>query len=291
MPAYSISNNSISITVNSLGAELVSLKKSNTEILWQADKSIWNRSAPVLFPVVGKLKDNRFIYNNASFHMPQHGFARDEEFVLIGKENNVLEFELTASEHTLSLFPFHFSLRIRYELNANSLNIKYLVFNPESKSMWFSIGAHPGFNCKRVTEESLNDYYLEFDNKKEITFEKLDNGLLSGQTSVLKLENSRLRLSRELFDNDALVLKNNQVEKVTLSSSKSKERIILNCKDWPYFGIWCKTCCDAFVCLEPWYGIADSVNSNHQLSGKEGIIELQPYSTFTSVFSIEIANS
>ncbi len=289
MPTHSIFNKNISISVNSLGAELVSLKSSTTELLWQGDKSIWARFAPVLFPIVGKLKDNEFTHNGTVYNLPQHGFARDSEFVLIEESENVLEFELTANEDTLLIYPFHFSLRIRYELQTNGVDLKYLVFNPDNKELLFSLGAHPGFNCKRVEGESLEDFYIEFENKKELVLEKLSNGLLSGQTSVLKLENSCLKLNSQLFESDALVLKNTQIEKVNLSSTKSKSKIILTCKDWPYFGIWTKKGSDAFVCLEPWYGIADNLNTDKNLESKPGIIRLQANRNFKSEFTIKIS--
>jgi galactose mutarotase-like enzyme len=284
MSSHSISNTQISISVNSLGAELISLKKNEKEFLWQSDKNVWARYAPVLFPIVGKLKNNEYLFDNTAYNLPQHGFARDSEFTLIAQNKTSLEFEITADENTLKIYPFHFSLRILYELNENSLTIKYKVFNPDKKDLLFSIGAHPGFNCK-----SLNDNYLEFENKNELTAEKLKDGLLSGETYKLKLENGRLQLSTELFDNDALVFKNTQIEKVALCSTKTKEKIILTCKNWPYFGIWTKKGSDAFVCLEPWYGIADSVNSSGELVKKEGIVKIGPYKYFNTEFELALS--
>lgn len=288
MPVYSISNKAISISVNSLGAELASLKTNNTELLWQSDKAVWSRYAPVLFPIVGKLKDDKFRYKEADYKLSQHGFARDKEFTLTEKSECTLEFELTANEETLAIYPFHFSLRIRYELEGASLKTKYFVFNPDKNDLLFSIGAHPGFNCKRVNGENLEDFYLELEGKKELTIEKLNNGLLSGETSVIKLDSGKLPLSTTLFENDALVCKNTQIEKVKLCSSKSPEQITLECKDWPYFGIWAKKGSDAFVCLEPWFGIADSVNSPGNIYAKEGIIMLGPYKVFSKEFSLSV---
>lgn len=289
MAVYSISNNEISFSVNSFGAELISFKHKDAELLWQSDKNVWSRYAPVLFPIVGKLKSNSFSCQNTNYNLPQHGFARDTEFVLVEKIENALEFELTANEETQSKYPFHFSLRIRYELNGSVLQTKYSVFNPGNADLFFSIGAHPGFNCKRVADESLNDFYLEFDNKKQLIAEKLNDGLLGGQTSVITLESNKLPLSTKLFEQDALVFKNMQIESVKLCSLKSKLKIVMTCKGWPYFGIWTKKGSDAFICLEPWFGIADSVNSKGSLESKEGIICLKPYASWQSSFSLEIS--
>jgi len=288
MSVHSISNNNLSISINSLGAELTSLKHDGAELLWQSDKNVWLRYAPVLFPVVGKLKDNLFKYRNVEYKLSQHGFARDLEFSLIRETNNILEFELTANEETMIVYPFHFSLRITFELERKGLKINYNVFNPDKNDLLFSIGAHPGFNCKRTESESLNNFYLEFDNKNELTIEKLSDGLLSGETTVVKIENGRLLLNSKLFENDALVFKNNQIEKVKLGSTKSKKQININCKGWPYFGIWTKKGSDSFVCLEPWFGIADSIKSKQNLEAKEGIMRLQPYTKWECNFDIEV---
>ena len=233
--------------------------------------------------MVGKLKENLFRYNNTEYRLGQHGFARDMEFALIRKTENLLEFELTASEETLKFYPFHFSLRISYELENQRVKVSYRVFNPDKSDLFFSIGAHPGFKCL-----NLMDSYLEFDKKAELVCEKLSAGLLSGETYKLKLEDGRLQLSTQLFNNDALVFKNKQVEKVRLCSSKSNTKITLGCKDWPYFGIWAKKDSDHFVCLEPWFGIADSVNVGGEINKKEGILCVKPYSFWENSFSLEI---
>lgn len=285
MGVYSVSNNKIRISVNTFGAELVSMKSNSTELMWQADKNVWPRYAPVLFPIVGKLKNAQ-----TSFDLTQHGFARDKEFILIDQTETALEFELTANDVSLLIYPFHFSLRIRYALEDSAVKIKYIVFNPDSKEMYFSLGAHPGFNCKRIDGESLEDFYLEFENLQELKAEKLLDGLLSGESYPVKLNNNKLHLKADLFKHDALIFKNKQIEKVKLCSSLSKTQITLHCKDWPYFGIWTKKDSDSFVCLEPWFGITDPINADTDFSKKEGIQVLSPYSSFEVGFTIEIDN-
>lgn len=286
MANFSISNKNISVSVNSLGAELTSIKKENTELLWQSDKAVWPRYAPVLFPIVGKVKNDQYTYKDSIYKLTQHGFARDKEFVLTEQSESALEFELTANEETLKIYPFHFTFRIRYELQDSTLKVEYIVFNPDKDNLLFSVGAHPGFNCKRVNGESLNDFYLEFKDKNELIIEKLSEGLLSGETLVLKLNAGKLQLSTALFDNDALVFKNTQIGSVKLCSAKSKQQITMNCKDWPYFGVWTKKGSDAFVCLEPWYGITDTKQNLGDLTMKEGILELKQNSKFEAFFNI-----
>lgn len=289
MSNHILQNNCLWVTVNSKGAELTSLKnKRGQELLWQADKDIWPRHAPVLFPIVGKLKDNLYTYNNNTYTLSQHGFARDKEFVLVEQSESALRFELTANEKTLTIYPFHFSLIITYVLNENSLEIICKVFNPDNKLLYYSIGAHPGFSTGIIQGESLSDYVLKFEGKNELLIEKLKDGLLSGETYTIALTNGRLPLNVKLFDNDALVCKNTQIEKVKLYSAKSGNAIEMICKDWPYFGIWTKKGCDQFVCLEPWQGITDSMNHNTKFEMKEGIKNLNPYEYNQFTYKINV---
>lgn len=289
MAVYSINNSFLEVKVNSLGAELISLLTSDgTELLWQASKDIWSRFAPVLFPIVGRLKNNSYAYNESNYVLSQHGFARDKEFVLIEQSNSCLKFELTADEATLELFPFHFSLIIAYTLKDNTLDVSYKIFNPDNKELLFSIGAHPGFSTMRFSDENIHDYYLEIDGLTRLTAERLQDGLLSGSTYNIDLDKGVMPLSIELFNNDALVFKNNQINSIRLKSKKSKDIIEMICKDWPYFGIWTKKGCDKFVCLEPWYGITDTTNSKGELQSKEGIIKLNPCTVKTVSYQISL---
>ncbi len=282
MNVHTIKNSKLSVSVNSLGAELCSVKNAdNFEYIWQGDKSVWARHAPVLFPIVGRLKNDKYTYDRQTYSLSQHGFARDKIFILLEHTENCLEFELTPDEEMFLNYPFHFSLRIRYELNDSSLKIKYIVFNPDNTVLPFSIGAHPGFNCS-----NLSDFYLEFKNTRDLVAQKLQEGLIGDETYIIKLDQRRLKLSPELFVNDALVFKNMQVDELTLCSERSTHKIKMTCTNWPYFGIWSKKGCDNFVCLEPWFGIADGLNSNGNILLKEGIIKLGSYKTFEEEFCL-----
>jgi len=277
---------SLTAVINSSGAEICSVKnKNNTEFMWQADKNVWARHAPVLFPIVGKLKDNQFIYENTAYSLSQHGFARDLEFDLIAENSDACVFRLTSNDETKKNYPFGFIFEIKYQLTENTLITSYTVKNPAAKKLYFSVGAHPAFNCALFPDEKFEDCFLEFESDHyEQT--KLQDGLLSNTKAQLKLKDKKLFLASELFENDALVFENNQINKITLASVKSSRKIILECTHWPFFGIWSKKQNRQFVCLEPWYGIADNVSHDRQLINKKGILSLQPGEEFTCSFSI-----
>lgn len=288
MSIYHLQNGDLSVKVKSFGAELSSVFsiKNNIEYIWQAEENLWPRHAPNLFPVVGKLKDGTFNYNNIDYKLPQHGFARDNEFRCIEQSETKLTFELTASEETLKNYPFRFSLQISYSLIKNILITEYNIFNPDNKDLYFSVGAHPAFNCPLQQNETFEDYKLIFPSKSQLTINTLNDGLIKASTQTIPLIDNNLKISKVLFNNDALVLMNTQIEKVSLISNKTNHGVTMECENWPYFGIWTKKNSEKFVCLEPWYGIADMETNNSNFTDKIGILKLLPEQNFSCSFNI-----
>ncbi len=286
---HQLISNYLSVGINYFGAEICSVKnKKNLEFIWQADKTVWARHAPVLFPIVGKLNQNEFVYDNKTYVLPQHGFARDMNFELIEAHETCCRFRLTSTSETKIKFPFDFTFEIEYLLVDNKLTTGYHIKNTTANEIFFSVGAHPGFNCPLLPNESIEDYYLEFE-RVEYNLTELNNGLRKLTKKKLQLQNNKLRLSKNLFDNDALVFENHQINKINLCSTKSLHKISLECRNWPYFGIWAKPLTHSFICLEPWYGIADSENTNQQFKDKDGIICLGAHTEFSCSFSVSFS--
>lgn len=286
---YSLSNQQLELKVNSLGAELCSVKAKadQLEYIWQADPGLWARHAPNLFPVVGKLRKGQFSYGGNQYALPQHGFARDLEFICIEETTDRLSFELTANEETLRIYPFHFSLQISYFLEGDTLNISYSVFNPDHKILYMSLGAHPAFNVPLQAHETFEDYELQFNGMNALTVNKLHDGLIVDETKVLHLSDHKLHLNASLFEKDALVLKHAQVRELRLSSTRSGRGVEMSCEDWPFFGIWTKPGTSQFLCLEPWYGIADSDHASGALEEKEGIITVPSEQYFRCAYRLK----
>lgn len=288
MAVFQLQNQSINIKVNSFGAELCSVYSNeyNIEYIWQANQSVWARHAPNLFPIVGKLKDGKFQYKSHSYQLSQHGFARDHEFTCIEQANDYLVFELQSSPQTLVVYPFSFRFQIKYQLLNNKLSVTYSVFNPAESELYFSVGAHPAFNCPLQKDETLEDYNLVFPHKNTLTINGLNDGLITTNTKELHLNDNKLSVSKKLFDNDALVFMNNQVDEVSLISSKTNHGVTLSSLNWPFFGIWTKKDTEQFICLEPWYGIADSDNATGEMIHKTGIIKLLSEQQFDCSFDV-----
>lgn len=270
------------------GAELQQLKNKQTglQYLWSGDANYWGKYSPVLFPIVGGLKENIFFYDQKKYSLPRHGFARDALFIAEQLSDTEAVFTLTDNAMTQAVYPFAFTLQLRYQIVGDTMSCTYTVTNSGNKVMLFSIGAHPAFALPLESHLDYTDYYLAFNKPEKLTRWKLDKGLLSDRTESLPMHNNRLLLSSALFYADAIVLKALQSNCITLASDKSAHGLHFYFHDFPFFGIWAAK--DApFICLEPWCGIADNVNSTQQFQHKEGIETLAPAKDFIRQWRVE----
>lgn len=259
MALFQIGNEQITIQADSMGAELKSLKKTTTgaEYMWEGNPEFWKRTSPVLFPIVGGLRDGKYLHNGRVYSMGQHGFARDMEFTLKSQTNKEIWFTLKSNEETLEKFPYEFVLELGYELSDSTVIVKWKVNNPSEHEMYFSIGGHPAFRCPLAEGAKQSDYRLMFD-ANEVKAGILRNGLMSNETADYKLENGYMWITEHLFDNDALVIENNQAHKVSLVKPDGSVYLTVSF-DAPLFGIWSPPGKKApFVCIEPWYGRCDA---------------------------------
>lgn len=290
MDFESLENNCLKLKVNHYGAELSSVidNKSGFEYIWQAGDS-WKRHSPVLFPIVGRLINNTFLYERQNYQLNQHGFARDLTFSVISKSTQTLTFNLKSNSTTLKNYPFNFSFDISYELIENKIVVSFTIHNTGNNLLLFSIGAHPAFNTN-FNKSTINDYDLIF-NLNELNIQQIENGLRTTKINKIKLKNNRLKLHPDLFNNDALILADNQIKTIELRHRTLNHSIKLNCNNWPYFGIWAKLNSNDFICLEPWFGVTDHINHNQLLAQKEGIIGLPAHEIFSCQYSITFSTN
>jgi len=288
MEKYTLQNNFLSITINQKGAELSSVIKENTEYIWQADPAAWGRHAPLLFPIVGSVKDKKYQYRGIEYSLSQHGFARDTDFELVSHQHNELILKLVHSEASLNVYPFKFELIATFTLSDNQLLLQYEVKNVGEDELYFQIGGHPGFKVPLFENEVFEDYVLNFENDEVLISNSvnLSNGLLSHQTKEIQLINHQLPISTSLFDEDALVLKSIQSKEIFLLNANGKG-VKLHLGNMPWLGIWSKKDCKQFVCLEPWQGHADFEDTNSDFTTKAGIVKLTESERYTSGYSLE----
>lgn len=283
-----LQNETLTAVITSKGAELQQLTNNHTGInyLWSGNAAYWGKYSPVLFPIVGGLKNDTYIYNGHEYKLPRHGFARDRDFSVEQISSSEAVFSLKDDEHTREVYPFSFTLRIRYQLNQNWLACTYEVYNNGNNSLLFSVGAHPAFAVPLKNNLQYSDYHLQFNKPEKLERWKLLNGLVSSSAEAVATENNRLPLQAALFYEDAIVLKGLNSNCITLATDKDKHGLNFYFTDFPFFGIWAAK--DApFVCLEPWCGVADNVNHNQLLVNKEGINSLEPGHHFSRTWSVE----
>ena len=284
---YQLENDSLKIAVNSQGAELKSLfnKVNQQELIWQADPEFWGKSSPVLFPIVGTLKNGIYIYNKKEYNLPRHGFARDYNFKEEEVSDSQLIFSLEASQKTLQVYPFLFRLQIIYNLEGSRLQVKYKVENlSDDKTMCFSLGAHPAFKVGRKADD-FSSYKLLFNNDYVLKANQLKDGLLTTQQHDILLNNQKFNLHYKLFEIDALVLLDMKSDKVTLMDNDDNNILTFEFENFPYFGIWTVKN-SGFICLEPWAGFSDFETHNQRLENKAGIYILQPKETWSAWWSV-----
>ena len=264
-----IKNNNLEVTISELGAELQSVKGGETEFLWNGDENIWSGRAPVLFPICSGLNDDKFIYKNKEYTLAKHGFAKNMEFSVCEKAESSVTFLLSSNEETKKSYPFEFNLYIKYELEQSELKVTYRVENTGNDEMLFSIGAHEGYYCP----EGIEEYYVEFEKNETLYHYPITEKGIDNDIKELFLENSNvIELKYDYFNIDALIFKDVKSEKVSLVHKGGKRKITLDFSGFPYFLIWTAPKKRAkYVCFEPWAGFCDTVQSNGNLSDKEGI--------------------
>lgn len=287
---YTIENDILRIEINPAGAELNSLfnKATGLEYIWSGDAKFWPKKSPVLFPIIGLLKDNRYFFENKGYELGRHGFAREKIFTVTEQGKLSITFELKHDEGTLSVFPFQFSFSLIYTIEESRLSVTYLVKNTGTQIMYFSVGGHPAFKLPIVDELAYADYYLLFNKTENAGRWPISvDGIIETTPLPLLQNTNQLKLSKALFYNDAIVLKNLQSDEVQVKSERHPAGLGFSFKGFPFLGIWAAKDAD-FICIEPWCGIADSIATTQVLSDKEGIINLPGGEIFERTWSVTV---
>ncbi|HCM90151.1 MULTISPECIES: aldose 1-epimerase family protein [Vagococcus] len=285
-----LENSTCQVKINEKGAELCSfiLKEANLEYIWQADNKYWGRYAPVLFPFVGKLKENKYTYKGQTYQMSQHGFARDMNFKIEETTMNSASFLLSSDADTLINYPFDFDFRIIYQLEANDLKITYQV-TTRSEEMYFGVGGHPAFNIPLTDNTDFNDYYLHFAPSKSRFTLPLDGAYINLAEKTLAQTNTSIQIERSIFEKDALVLETKGENAFSILSDVTEHGVTISYKELPYVGIWSPYPKEApFVCIEPWAGIADTIESTGKIEEKVGMNLIHKDDLFEKSFIISV---
>ncbi|GKT03919.1 aldose 1-epimerase family protein [Furfurilactobacillus sp. WILCCON 0119] len=287
-----LKNDVLTVLINEHGAELTSVvdQATATEYMWQADKTIWGRHAPVLFPIVGRLHDDTYKVAGTAYSMTQHGFARDRDFTVTAQTATSVTFTLMDDATSREQYPFAFKLDILFSLLDRHLSVEYRVANPGQEPLYFSIGGHPGFNVPlgQKTGE-FEDYTIAASPAQTYPSVQLV-GPFSDQNHPTTLDFTHpVTLDHALFEHDAKILKLDQRETtLTLTSDVNEHGVAMTLANADYVGIWSPFPQKApFVCIEPWWGIADAIDATGDLATKAGIHHLASQATFNADYALE----
>ncbi|EDO1180012.1 TPA: aldose 1-epimerase family protein [Listeria innocua] len=286
-----LENELLLVEMKEAGAELTRIfhKDTKLEYLWNADSTFWGRHSPVLFPTVGRLVEDTYFVDGNPYHLGQHGFARDRDFKVVEHTENAVRFELDADEDSLTIYPYKFKLSIIYTLEKDSVAVSYEVENTDNKRIYFSIGAHPAFNLPLTDGTTFEDYYLDFGTEENLETLCLEGPYRSGKIEKVVNEPARyLPLSYDLFKNDALIFEALKQKEITIKSDKTPHFVKVSFPEFPFVGVWTAKAGTPFLCIEPWYGIADGAGKSVELRDKAGIEHLEPEAVFASEYKITI---
>lgn len=269
------------------GAEIKSFTLDGEEFLWNKEE-FWAKTSPVLFPFVGGLRDNKYEYNGKFYEIStRHGFARDNVFELVEKTEDTAIFKFKSTKETLLKYPFEFELYLIYTLTENGFDMSYKVKNMGNTEMYFSIGAHPAF----ILEENFEgNAYIEFEKEESASKYKLDleTGFYNGKKEFFLLQNDKKKIEiiDKNFEEDAISFKGLNSTRLSIKSRTTTKETIVDFEGFPYIAFW-KPLRANFICIEPWYGINDILNTSPNIILKEGIQKLNTNSEFNAKLKFE----
>lgn len=286
-----LKNTSAIAVIDTLGAELKSFKDGfATEYIWQADAKYWGKSSPILFPSVGNVRNNKCLFNKKEYIMTKHGFARDMEFKICYQSDEKVIFSLMSNEKTKQMYPYEFNLQVSYELDGCTLHMRYDVFNMGTDDMPYCIGGHPGFNIPVTKEDKFENYNIIFEKKENIVspIYDLENLNWSSKNTVKLIENdNKIKLSYELFKNDAILFENTKSKKVEIVSILTGRGIRVNYEGFNMIAFWTPYGLNApFLCVEPWCGTAIFDDEDDNFEKKRGTQILKPNEKNTHIVSM-----
>lgn len=287
-----LKNDFLKVELHPKGAEIISITgvKDGLNYMWRRDPIQWANSAPILFPIVGAVRNDQYTIDGQTYHMTQHGFARHNEFAIDQKSDTEVVFTLVPNDDIKQQYPYHFELKVTYSLMSNHLKCNMEVKNTDNKNIYFQIGGHPAFACPLMDNESSNDYYIEF-SENEDAGRKVIDVAKRGMSRVIEpfFENERRFFVRQdLFSRDAIVIQNFKSESIALKSINHDKSLVFHMHGFDHVGIWAAKHVGGLIAIEPWVGHADYVDFDGDFKDKQSCVELVPNQEFQCDFVVEI---
>ncbi len=288
---FKIRHATLDATINPVGAELSSLlTRAGSETLWQGDETFWGGIAPILFPIVGSLKDGKMIHRGQQYKMPRHGIARHATFECIDHSAEQLSMCLKADDTTRAVYPWDFELQVHFALSEYEIAIRYEVFNRDTTAMYFTIGSHPAFALEINNNTKFTDYAISFNQTEKLACYPLtEEGLLEATPRLLAARDNSIVLSNTIFNDDALVIRDIKSTAISLLR-RGKTQVTIDTGGAPHLGLWSKPGAP-FVCIEPWFGTSDFVDASGEFARKPDLTTLAPDQSFSHTIKITLPES
>lgn len=287
-----LKNDYLKVNLHPKGAEIISITgiQDGLNYMWRRDPVQWANSAPILFPIVGAVREDNYKIGDQQYHMTQHGFARHNEFDIHQKDDSEVTFTLSPNDNIKEQYPYDFLLSVTYTLKDNQLKCHIRINNTDTQNIYFQVGGHPAFACPLMENESSNDYYIEF-SENEDAGRKIINVEKRGMSHVVEpfFENEkRFFVRQELFNRDAIVIQNFKSENIALKSLNHQKSLVFHMNGFDHVGIWAAKHVGGLIAIEPWVGHADYVDFDGDFKDKQSCVELSPQDSYECEFSIEI---
>lgn len=287
-----LKNNQLTVVISTLGAEIQAMTTTDgVQLMWTADKAVWGRHAPLLFPIIGRLKNQEYTLDGEVVKISQHGFARDSEFTVDAQTDTSVTMTLTENEKTLAVYPFSFRLTITYVLEGNALKKTHTVTNCSEAVMPYEIGGHDGYLTPVLPGEQMSDYAIEFPGQDTISpFGMDENCFLTPEKLAYPLTDGKLPLPPKVFGLDTVVLEQLPVHQVTLCNCKNNIRLTVDFPEFDYLGIWTKPADfdTNYICIEPWTTLPECTFVGTDLKDKQGIRILNPGQTESLSYTVTV---
>ena len=291
MSLTTIQNDCLTVVIEDAGAQLASVRgKDGTEYLWQGDPAVWERRAPLLFPIIARLKDNQYTLDGVTYTIPTHGFCRNAPFMLVESSRTSAAFRYTDTAETRKVYPFAFSLTVRYTLEGNRLVKSHEVRNNSGATMYYELGGHDGYRAPLKSGETMSDYAICFPGVNAVTPYGMDAAnMITPKDVTYSLTDGRMPLKPSAYHLDTIILDGLPEHKAVLVDAHNNPRVTVEFADFPYLGVWTanKDFDTNYVCIEPWTTLPDATFTGRGLADKAGIRTLAPGAAETLTFSTE----
>ena len=287
-----LSNQYLTVNLHSKGAEIISIVGNQDHInyMWKRDACQWANSAPILFPIVGAIKNDTCRIDGKEYHMTQHGFARHNEFEIKNQSQTEVTFTLVSNDEIIKQYPFLFELNVTYKLVENTLTCLINVKNKDHQTIYFQVGGHPAFACPFMENESSNDYYVEFaeyETRNQKVIDVAKRGMSHVQLPFFDHE-KRFFVRQQLFNNDEIVIKDFKSENISIKSLNHQKSIVFHMQGFDHVGLWTAKHVGGLLAIEPWVGHADYVDFDGEFKEKESCVALDTDKEFNVQFVVEI---